>query len=75
MNLEREVDEEYPFKTDDYDTPYLPDGLTKDGDLYVLPNGKYLPRGVYRMQNGGTLLYEPKRLDPFAELLRGCTEE
>lgn len=41
-----EVDGGYPFAYDECGVPRLPASLAMDGDLYVLPNGKYLPRGL-----------------------------
>ena len=64
-----DVDHDYPFRTDEQGIPYLPDGMTEDGDLYVLDNGKYLPRGVYRTEDGGHIIYEPHQLSPYAEML------
>lgn len=64
-----EVDNEYPFICDECDVPLLPANMTMDGDLYVLPNGKYLPRGLYRTDDGGHLIYEPPQLSPFADML------
>ena len=74
--MEREVDYECEFQLDEYETSILPSGLTMDDDdLYVLPNGKYLPPGCYALENGELLLYEPHKLSPFADMLAACTEE
>lgn len=64
-----DVDYDYDFKVDEYDCPFLPDGMRKDGNLYVLPNGKYLPPGCYVLEDGGCLIYEPKKLGPCADML------
>lgn len=64
-----DVDEEYPFDEDADGMRLLPKGMKKVGELYVLPNGKYLPRGCYRTEDGGHLIYEPRQLDPFADML------
>ena len=64
-----EVDDEYRFELDEFGTPKLPDGLTSEGNLYILPNGKYLPRGVYRTGDGGHLIYEPAQLSPYADMI------
>lgn len=75
MGLNRVVDEDYPFELDEYGTPYLPDGMTMEGNLYVLPNGRLLPCGCYTTADGGSLIYEPNVLSPFADLLANCGEE
>lgn len=69
-----DVDYDYALREDDQGVPYLPDGMTMDGNLYVLPNGKYLPRGLYRTEDGGHLIYEPKELSPFADMLASFSE-
>ena len=68
--MEYEVDENYSFKTDENGFPYLPEGLKKDGRLYVLPNGKYLPCGCYKLEDGSSLIYEPSELSFFGKFLR-----
>lgn len=67
--MKYDVDEDYEFEVDEYGAPLLPKGLKSDGNLYVLPNGKYLPRGCYVTEDGGGLIYEPKELNPFADML------
>ena len=69
MSLNREVDNDYEFRTDEYGTPFLPAGMSMDGNLYILPNGKYLPSGTYITRDGGSLIYEPHELSPFASML------
>lgn len=64
-----DVDNEYEFKLDETGLPVLPDGLTMEGNLYVLPSGKFLPRGTYRTNDGGHLIYEPPQLSPFADMI------
>lgn len=64
-----EVDGGYPFAYDECGIPCLPATLDMDGSLYVLPNGKYLPRGLYRTDDGERLIYEPPQLSPFADML------
>lgn len=64
-----DVDNNYHFQLDKYGAPYLPSGMRMDGNLYVLPNGKYLPSGHYRTEDGGSLIYEPAELSPFADML------
>ena len=72
LQVKREVDECYPFYTDDHGMPYLPKGVRMDGELYILPNGKYLPSGAYLVDDGSTLIYEPHELSPFADMLASC---
>lgn len=68
--MKYEIDENFPLKVDLDGVPYFPNGLTKDKDgLYLLPNGKYLPRGCYVLDNGGYMIYEPVELSPYAEML------
>lgn len=64
-----DVDYDYAFREDEQGTPYLPDNMKEDGNLYILPNGKYLPRGTYRTSDGGHIIYEPRELSPFADML------
>ena len=64
-----DVDYDYPFDHGEGDVTLLPRGVTEDGELYVLPNGKYLPPGVYRMSDGCDLIYEPHALSPFSDML------
>ncbi len=68
--MEYEVDEDYPFETNEFGTPYLPDNLEKDGELYILPNGKYLPCDCYVLKNGSCLIYEPFEISLRGRLLR-----
>lgn len=67
--MKYDVDENYEFEVDEYDVPLLPKDLKMDGNLYVLPNGKYLPTGCYVMDDGSSLIYEPRELSPFADML------
>lgn len=69
-----DVDYEYRFREDETGVPYLPDGLSEDGGLYVLPNGRYLPSGCYRTADGGHLIYEPPALSPFADMIASFNE-
>lgn len=74
--MKYDVDDDYRFETTDDGLPILPRGMKLDGNLMVLPNGKYLPRGVYHDDiGGGDLIYEPPQLSPFADMLASCTEE
>lgn len=63
-----DVDYDYEFEEAEDGSVLLPDGMTMDGELYVLPNGKYLPQGAYRMKDGCDLIYEPPQLG-FASFL------
>ena len=67
--MKYDVDEDYEFEVDEYGDPLLPKGVTWEGNLCVLPNGKYLPRDCYVTEDGGSLIYEPKELSPFADML------
>ncbi len=67
--MKYEVDDDYEFDTDEYGDPLLPKGVKWNGNLCILPNGKYLPRGLYVMDDGSSLIYEPKELSPFADML------
>ena len=68
--MKYEVDENYPFIRDKEGFPYLPKNLKEDGNLYILPNGKYLPCGCYEMEDGSTLIYEPSQLSMAGRWLR-----
>lgn len=57
------------FPTDEYGMPFFPNGMTEDGNLYVLPDGRYLPSGVYTTPDGGSLIYEPSELSFFGQML------
>lgn len=46
-----------------------------DGNLYVLPNGRYLPSGACKTRGGSDLIYEPNQLTPWAGMLAHCAEE
>lgn len=68
--MEYEVDDNYPFKKDDWGLPYLPKGLKKVNGLFILPNGKYLPCGAYLLEDDTTLIYEPRELSFFGRMLK-----
>lgn len=63
-----DVDNDYAFETKD-GFNVLPSGMRRDGDLLVLPNGKYLPHGAYIEGDGSVLIYEPRQLSPFADMI------
>lgn len=67
--MKYEVDHDYPFCLDEHGVPFLPANMTEDGDLYILDNGKYLPSGAYRTEDGGYIIYEPHQLSPYADML------
>lgn len=74
--MQREVDYDYEFEFESEDgLPLLPEKMTRDGGLYVLPNGKLLPPGAYATSDGGGLIYEPQALGSWASRLAQCTEE
>ena len=74
MTATHDIDYDYDFRKDANGFPYLPDNLTKCGNLYVLPSGKYLPPGAYITPDGGSLIYEPGELSPFADILASLSE-
>ena len=47
----------------------MPNGVKWRGNLCLLPNGRYLPPGNYRTEDGGDIIYEPPELSPYAEML------
>lgn len=65
-----DVDYDYEFELDEYGFPYWPEDLIEDGNLYKLPNGKYLPCGSYLNKDGSSIIYEPKELNPYADMLK-----
>lgn len=54
---------------DENEVPMLPAGLREERNLYVLPDGRYLPCGVYRTEDGGSIIYEPSGLSFFEQML------
>lgn len=64
-----DIDEDYPFEEDEAGVPVLPEGVRWNGNLCVLPNGRYLPTGLYATEDGGSLIYEPRELSPYADML------
>ena len=44
-------------------------GLKEEASLYILPDGRYLPCGVYRTADGDSLIYEPFELSTFGQML------
>ena len=57
--MERKIANIDEFQVDENEVPMLPAGLREEGNLYVLPDGRYLPCGLYRTADGDSLIYEP----------------
>ena len=51
--MERKIANIDGFKMDENEIPILPTGLREEDNLYVLPDGRYLPCGVYRTEDDG----------------------
>jgi hypothetical protein len=53
--------------------PIIPSGATEDeNELIVLPNGKYMPPGIYFDKKSGLeIIYEPYELS-FAGMVERC---
>lgn len=54
--MEREIANIDEFQVDEYEIPLLPAGLKEEGNLYILPDGRYLPCGAYKTAGGDLLL-------------------
>lgn len=70
-----ELDENYNYQY--YDgRRVIPSTITRDKDgLIVLPNGKYMPSGIYfDKERGLDIIYEPYELT-FAKNVRYCIDE
>lgn len=67
--MEREIANIDEFQMNENETPILPAGLREEECLYVLPDGRYLPCGLYRTADGGSLIYEPSELCFFEQML------
>lgn len=67
--MERKIANIDDFKMDENEVPMLPAGLREEGNLYVLPDGRYLPCGLYRTADGDSLIYEPFELSTFRQML------
>lgn len=67
--MERKIANIDEYQMDECEIPLLPAGLKEEGNLYVLPDGRYLPCGVYRTEDGGSLIYEPSELSTFGRML------
>lgn len=67
--MERKIANIDEFQVDENEVPMLPAGLREEENLYVLPDGRYLPCGLYRTADGGSLIYEPSGLSTFGQML------
>lgn len=67
--MERKIANIDEFQMDENGVPMLPAGLREEGNLYVLPDGRYLPCGLYRTAEGGSIIYEPSELSFFGQML------
>ena len=55
--MRRETANIEDLPTDAYGMPFFPNDMTRDGNLYVLPDG-------------GSLIYEPSELSFFGQMLK-----
>lgn len=67
--MERKIANNDEFQVDENEVPMLPAGLREEGNLYVLPDGRYPPCGLYRTADGDSLIYEPSGLSFFGQML------
>lgn len=67
--MERKVANIDEFQVDENEVPMLPAGLREEGNLHVLPDGRYLPCALYRTADGDSLIYEPFELSTFGQML------
>ena len=67
--MEREIANIDEFQVDENEIPMLPTELREEESLYVLPDGRYLPCGLYRTADGDSLIYEPFELSTFGQML------
>ncbi len=67
--MEREIANIDEFQVDENGIPLFPVELKEEASLYVLPDGRYLPCGLYRTADGGSLIYEPFGLSTFGQML------
>lgn len=72
--MEYPVDHDFKLEYNEDGFPYFPDNVTEEGNLYKLPNGKYLPSGTYLTRDGGAIIYEPSELSPYADILKQFTK-
>lgn len=67
--MEREVANIDELQVDENGIPLFPAGLKEEASLYVLPDARYLPCGLYRTADGGSRIYEPFELGTFGQML------
>ena len=67
--MERKIANLDEFQVDENGIPLFPAGLKEEANLYALPDGRYLPCGLYRTADGGSLIYEPFELSTFGQML------
>ncbi len=67
--MERKIANIDEFQVDENGIPLFPAGLKEEVNLYVLPDGRYLPCGVYRTADGGSLIYDSSELSFFGQML------
>ena len=72
--MERKTAHIDEFQVDENGIPLFPAGLKEEANLYVLPDRRYLPCGVYRTADGGSLIYEPSELSFFGQMLAQLKE-
>lgn len=66
--MERKIANIDEFQVDENGIPLFPAGLKEEANLYVLPDGRYLPCGVYKTADGDLHLYEPSELSFFGQM-------
>ena len=67
--MERKIANIDEFQVDENGIPLFPAGLKEEANLYILPDGRYLPCGVHRAEDGDSLIYEPSGLSTFGLML------
>lgn len=67
--MERKVANIDEFQVDENGIPLFPVGLKEEASLYILPDGRYLPCGLYRTADGGSIISEPSELSFFGQML------
>lgn len=74
--MERTIANDYHFQTDFSGRKIIPKGTFLEDGLRVLPNGEYLPSGVYvdEARPGYVFIYSPPELDPLARIAASLPE-